>query len=262
VKTSVRYPSGDFALTRRQVPVRPHQAQAFGRFEFKYIIPAQISALLEQELRDFMEIDPYCQARPDRSYLVRSLYFDSPDYDCYYEKTDGLLDREKFRLRTYDEPGSSPCYLELKGRQNHFTYKHRSSLDTHLRALIETGRWSALASTSGLAVVDRFAATACRRNLAPRVVVEYRRRPYVSRRDFRFRVTFDRELRGLASTRLEGPPARAARVLPGHTVLEIKFEQAVPAWFQRLIAAYELRRVSISKYCRAAEALTLVRNLE
>lgn len=256
------FSSADFALARLQPSPRTKQAQSFGRFEFKYIIPARLSALLEAELRDFMEVDPFCRTRPEQSYLVRSLYFDAPDYSCYYEKIDGMLDRQKFRLRTYDEPGSSPCYLELKGRQNHFSYKHRIPIDARLRDLIESGSWSTLAAAGGPAVLDCFAVSACRRNLGPRVVVEYRRRPYISRRDYRFRVTFDYELRGIAANKLDRASGRTAAVLPGHTVLEIKFEHAVPAWFQRLIAAYELRRVSISKYCRAAEALTLVRNLE
>jgi len=257
-----RFSSQDFSPDRLRPEAGPARAQSFGRFEFKYILPNPLASLLESELRAFMEVDPFCRDRPDQSYLVHSLYFDSPDFACYYEKIDGMLDREKFRLRTYDDSGSSPCYLELKGRQNHFSYKHRTPLDARLYGLVESGRWSALAVAGGPAVLERFAATACRRRLTPQVLVEYRRRPYVSRRDFRFRVTFDRGLRGAAAARLHRPAARAAAVLPGHTVLEIKFEHAVPAWFQRLIAAYELRRVSISKYCRAAEALTLVRNLE
>ena len=47
-------------------------------------------------------------------------------------------------------------------------------------------------------------------------------------------------------------------MLPDQAVLEIKFERSVPTWFQRLIGAYELQRISVSKYCRALEVLGFV----
>lgn len=257
------YHSPDFSLDRPGQNASSRQAQSFGRFEFKYLLSPRVRTLLEHDLRDFMEIDPFCRDRPEKSYLVRSLYFDDPAFSDYYEKTDGLLDREKFRLRTYDTAGTAPCYLEIKGRRNHYSYKFRSPLDAKLRGLIAGRRWSALAlAEGGSPVCQRFAAAACHRNLLPQAVVEYVRRPYVSRRDYRFRATFDHDIRGFRSGSLDRAHAPSAAVLRGLTVLEIKFEHALPVWFQRLVGSYELQRLSISKYCRAAEALTLVRNLE
>lgn len=257
------FASPDFAVNRLAMDDAFRRPQSFGRFEFKYILSGRIRSLLEHELRDFMEVDPFCRDRPGQTYLVRSLYFDDPAFQDYYEKTDGLLMREKYRLRTYDEPGTAPCFLEIKGRQNHFSYKHRTLLDPHTANLIAGQRWSALAhAKTATPVTRRFAAAACRRNLGPQVAVEYVRRPYVSRRDYRFRATFDSEIRGLRSRTLTDRAVSSAVVLRGLTVLEIKFEHAVPAWFQRLVGAYELQRISISKYCRAAEALTVVQNLE
>jgi len=255
--------SSDFSLTRSGPDTASRQAQSFGRFEFKYLLNAQTRSRLEPELRDFMEIDPFCRERPAQNYLVRSLYFDDSAFSAYHEKVDGLLDREKFRLRTYDAPGTAPCYLEIKGRQNHYSYKYRSPLDARLQDLIAARCWSALATAEGGSPVSqRFAATASRRNLLPQAVVEYVRRPYVSRRDYRFRATFDSEIRGFRAATLDRTRAAGVTVLRGLTVFEIKFEHALPVWFQRLIGAYELQRLSVSKYCRAAEALTLVRNPE
>lgn len=257
------FTSSDFALTRPGRDVSSRQAQSFGRFEFKYLLNPQTRFRLESELRDFMDIDPFCRDRPTQSYLVRSLYFDDPAFSDYYEKIDGLLDREKFRLRTYDDAGTAPCYLEIKGRRNHYSYKFRSPLDANLGGLIAGRRWSALAiAEGGSPVCQRFAAAGCHRNLMPQAVVEYVRRPYVSRRDYRFRATFDSDIRGFRSSTLDRSRAAGASVLRGLTVFEVKFEHALPVWFQRLIGTYELKRLSISKYCRTAEALTLVRNLE
>lgn len=260
---SASFGSQDFSLARLDQGTSSRQAQSFGRFEFKYLLNAQTRSRLEPELRDFMEIDPFCRDRPAQSYMVRSLYFDDPAFSDYYEKIDGLLNREKFRLRTYDAPGMAPCYLEIKGRRNHYSYKYRSPLDAHLQGLIAARRWSALAlAEGGSPVSQRFAATATRRHLLPQVVVEYVRHPYVSRRDYRFRATFDSDIRGFRSSTLDRSRVAGVPVLRGLTVFEVKFEHALPVWFQRLIGTYELQRLSVSKYCRAAEALTLVRNLE
>jgi SPX domain protein involved in polyphosphate accumulation len=237
--------------------------QSFGRFEFKYLVPQPIRQLLEAELREFMQVDPFCSQSSEQAYYVRSLYFDDPGYGDYYEKTDGLLQREKYRIRTYGRSADAPHFLEIKGRQNHFSYKHRAFLEPALLNRIEAHDWIRLIScASGNSVLARFAAAALRRNLRATLAVEYWRRPYISRLDYRFRATFDHDIRGLRMSRLAGRPESIRTVLPGYTVLEIKFAQSVPAWFQRLIGAYELQRVSVSKYCRAAEALTLVQNLE
>ena len=47
-------------------------------------------------------------------------------------------------------------------------------------------------------------------------------------------------------------------VITGFTVMEVKFRRHIPSWFHRLIQAYELRRVSMSKICKAMEILGLV----
>lgn len=257
------FESSDFNLDPRVARAAPGPLQSFGRFEFKYIVPTRVRLLLEQELRAFMEIDPFCRDRPGQSYLVRSLYFDDAAFHDYHAKIDGHLNREKYRLRSYDAPGTAPCFLEIKGRQNHFSYKYRTPLDTPTRALVERQRWSSLlALDNSTPVIQRFAAAACRRNLLPQVVVEYARRPYVGRRDYRFRVTFDGEIQAALGPDLDRGTQLALPVLRGQSVLEIKFESSLPVWFQRLLGTYELQRVSISKYCRAAEALTVVTNLE
>lgn len=260
---AANFSSGEYSLQRSRKSSETPGQQSFGRFEFKYIVPDAVRGLLEKELGGFMEIDPFCRDRPSQTYLVRSLYFDDQNFRDYFAKIDGMLNREKFRLRAYDNPGESPCFLEIKGRQNQFSYKHRYPLDQSLLALISARRWSSLAALDlASPVIKHFAVVACRRNLLPQAGVNYTRRPYVSRRDYRFRVTFDSNLRAIPGNCFGQTNAQSRGILVGRSVIEIKFEHAIPAWFQRLIGAYELQRVSISKYCRAAEALTLVQNLE
>ncbi len=255
--------SSDYALAKPGVIDQGTRPQSFGRFEFKYIIPDSLIGLIETEMREFMQVDPFCRDTQEQAYLVRSIYFDDPGYGDYYEKIDGLLQREKFRIRTYGRSPDAPVFLEIKGRHNHFCTKYRTPLDRPLLGSIEGHDWIGVVRAAGSnPVLSRFAAAALRRNLQAKLAVEYWRRPYVSRMDYRFRATFDHSIRGHLTTRLADPSRRTRTVLGGYTVLEIKFAHSVPSWFQRLIGAYEFNRVSISKYCRAAETLTLVQNLE
>lgn len=238
----------------------------FGRFEFKYILPQALRKQIEQAAQDFMVFDPFCASLSGHSYLVNSLYFDDADYSNYYEKIDGVLNRRKFRLRTYSRTsGSAPVFLEEKGRRNNFSYKVRCLVDGAFHDAAANGDWRNLlgrVGSGGTEPLTGFLVNGVRRNLAPRVRVMYRRRPYIAKYGYRFRMTFDDHIEAHLSSSLHSPAQRIRPVLPGRTVLEIKFEDSIPQWFVRLIGMHELNRLSISKYCRAAEALGVVSNLE
>jgi len=252
-------PSPDFTLTRPRGLDSDAGTQFFGRFEIKYLISARLAGEIEKDVSQFMELDPFCRDRPSRDYLVRSLYYDSPTLSAYFQKLDGVANRSKYRLRAYGVGDDAPCFLEVKGRANNFSYKHRTLLSRQLRMRLNAQDWSwVLRHATDGDMPARFSMHALRRTLRPNVVIEYARRPYISARDYRFRVTFDRRIVAARGTVLDAHAVRRHRVLPDQAVLEIKFERTVPAWFQRLIGAYELQRLSISKYCRAVELLGLL----
>ena len=252
-------PSPDFTLTRPRGVESGAGTQFFGRFEIKYLISARVAGDIERDVSQFMELDPFCRDQPSHDYLVRSLYFDTPTLTAYYQKLDGVANRSKYRLRAYGAGPDAPCFLEVKGRANNFSYKHRTLLSPQLRTRLNAQDWGwVLRHAIDGDMPARLSMHALRRRLRPNVVVEYARRPYISARDYRFRVTFDRQIVAARGTVLDAPAVRRHRVLPDQSVLEIKFERTVPAWFQRLIGAYELQRLSISKYCRAVELLGLL----
>jgi hypothetical protein len=89
-------------------------------------------------------------------------------------------------------------------------------------------------------------------------LIDYQRRPYVSRFDPDFRLTFDSELQATQTDRLfPRNTDRSRRVVPGKTVMEVKFRHHLPSWFHRIIQGYELRRLSFSKICEGTIALGL-----
>ena len=239
----------------------------FSRYEFKYVFSGRRREEIEEEVRHFMSYDGHIHPELNDSYYVRSMYFDSPSAVNYYEKTDGIRTRRKFRIRTYGiEPDPDlPIFLEEKGRYNQRTYKNRIAFNPeHLPIFSDPTKHDRL---PGLypddALIERFVFDTIRRNLRPRVLVDYKRRPYVSEFDMNFRVTFDSELQAMPTeTLFPGPDGGWRASDAGFTILEIKFHRRIPAWFHRTLQAYGMRVRSISKFCRGMEVCGLAKNLE
>jgi hypothetical protein len=237
----------------------PRTKLYFARYEFKYILTAALRRELESEFQYFVELDPFVADREGAKYFVRSLYFDNEALDHYFEKTDGLKHRNKFRLRTYsgDPNEEAPRFLELKGRHNNLVLKKRTGMGPDFEFQTSGGTFSqqVLNHAEPGAIRDRFQFDLLRRRIKPVMLIDYDRRAYVSKFDPGFRMTFDDNLFGTATDRLF-PDARPQRraLLAGRSILEIKFEHHIPRWFHALIQTLELRRVSISKYCAGIEA--------
>ncbi|HLQ38391.1 MAG TPA: polyphosphate polymerase domain-containing protein [Planctomycetota bacterium] len=241
---------------------RPETRLHFSRFEFKYVLPQALRDQIEAELQHFVELDPYVVDQPSHEYFVRSLYFDTPDFACFHDKQDGLHTRAKFRIRTYAQAisDSAPAFLEIKGRYNNLVWKHRSPFDGAFERSLPGDALcrAVLRHVAEGAVRNQFEFELYRRHLRPVALVDYLRRPYISRFDPDFRLTFDHRLAGAeADSLFPRQVASSRRLLPGATVMELKFRRHVPAWFHHIIQAYELRRTSVSKICTGMQALGL-----
>ncbi|MCA9003393.1 MAG: polyphosphate polymerase domain-containing protein, partial [Planctomycetes bacterium] len=178
----------------------------FSRFEFKYLLPLALRQEVEAELEHFVDFDPYVAQRPNHSYLVRSLYWDDDILTAFQNKVDGQMVRSKFRIRTYtDDPEAPvPRFLEIKGRHNNLVVKHRTPMDVGVDESLTGG--DRLAEL----VMDRcptgpihqeFTFQRFRRRIKPYCLIDYQRRPYVSRFDPDFRLTFDSQLQATQTDR-------------------------------------------------------------
>lgn len=234
----------------------------FLRFEFKYVLDHATRSAVEEDVQPFVDADPRVLAEPDLRYFVRSLYYDDAALTAFHDKADGLRSRSKFRLRTYSRnPGdNAPWFLEVKGRRDQLSFKRRTPVqgerdagtrgDALTRMLLreaEPGK-----------VRDEFEFAVLRRGIRPIALVDYVRRPYVSKFDPDFRLTFDSEIVTSATDALfPGPTTGYRQVARGFTVLEVKFAQRVPGWFVRVVERRELRRRPFSKICESIVALGL-----
>ncbi len=239
--------------------------QTFARYEFKYLMFDEDVRRIMADLNAFMAPDNYVKSADETNYFVRSLYFDTKQFRNYYEKIDGIKMRHKYRLRTYSESPNSdiPIFLERKERNNNRVIKIREQLtpiDTD-RICLDT--WDCFQLDQGN-LKQQFGVESLKFRLRPKVVIQYIRTPYVSGHDGKFRVTFDQNLVGIASRHIWDEATRTCRwtsLIPERTVMEVKFNRRIPAWFHRIIQAYGLDRVSISKYVLGVTRLNLARNL-
>lgn len=239
----------------------------FARFEFKYILPKKRRDDVESHLVNFLDYDPFVRNVPEHKYTVRSLYFDDKHYRAFHDKIDGLHSRSKFRVRTYGKRPSdnAPFFLEIKGRSNNLVFKHRTPID------IDNSRWPDLrgeALSTALIehgasseVLDRFQLDVWKRRISPIALIDYQRRPFISKYDPTFRVTFDEQISAWKSDCMfPSQRAQSLNVLSGFTVVEVKFNHHMPSWFHRVIQAHQLKRVSISKICSGMEVLGMAQD--
>lgn len=242
------------------------KTEDFYRYEFKYFLSLSLRQTVENEVSHFMSYDGHVHEELENAYFVRSLYFDNDGSDHFYEKIDGVRERSKFRIRTYEkkfEP-EIPVFLEEKNRDGDHVDKHRIEINPdHLEFFCDPDRiWELNWLYSDIPLVDRFIFTSVRRLLKPRVLVDYIRRPYVSSYDMNFRVTFDSQLMAASAQNLHPDSSTNwLHSMAGYTVMEVKFHRRIPAWFHRIIQSNDLKRLSFSKFVKGMETSGLAIDL-
>ncbi len=71
------------------------------RHELKYLINPGELEVLRRRLRPMLHLDPHCRG-PESSYGIRSLYLDDIANTAYFDKQAGVLHRDKYRIRIYN----------------------------------------------------------------------------------------------------------------------------------------------------------------
>ena len=242
--------------------------QKFSRFEMKYIIRKSISESIQKEIRNFMIYDGYANKELKKNYFVRSLYFENNNYSNFNEKVDGVKLRHKYRIRTYSNKldKNTPIFLELKGRENERTYKTRFFIEQNdLNLFFEKKNYFKLKENYlDNYLIEQFIFDCYRKNLSPKILVDYNRTPYINKSGLYFRLTFDNNIVSLSDSRLYFTSLNSGwrECLAGFTILEVKFESSIPAWFQRIVQSYQLQIRSISKFVIATDTLGLASDFE
>jgi hypothetical protein len=233
-----------------------HTIRKFNRFELKYLITTAQAERFKVDLRRYLIQDEHGE---NGKYGLTSLYYDSPDLRCYWEKEYGLRFRRKLRIRRYetDEPltEETPVFLEIKQRVDRVTQKRRAVLSYGDALRLCNDRQLPENNSEDRATLKEIYVFLWQYNLRPVSIVRYDRQAFMGTQyDVGLRVTFDTEL-SFQSHRLHlhEELSLLPMLSPNQVVMEIKVNERMPIWLTELIADHNLKMVRVSKYCRSIE---------
>jgi hypothetical protein len=234
--------------------VQDHRLQP-QRFELKYLVDETITPWVRDFVSSYLDVDEYGAGRPNLSYPVHSLYLDSDDLRIFQACTNGTKNRFKLRLRYYDERPGTPVFFEIKARMDNCILKERCPVSRDAVPLLLAGQLpepGQILSSEGrhLATLQRFNLLLHQLNARPKAHNTYLREAWVSRHDNSIRVTMDRQIRiepqfiARAVTGIKKP----TRIFEEFVILELKFTNRFPNWFEHLVRRFSLLRFAASKY--------------
>ena len=145
------------------------------RHEFKYLCSTGELKMIEARLRGLMTLDAH--VGEEGAYQIRSLYFDDAYDSCLRENEAGTDPREKFRIRIYNH-STERISLELKKKVRGKTKKRSCPLTEEICRCLMAGKVPAL-SEEAPALLRRLCLLMQTRRMMPKVIVEYKRIPYV-----------------------------------------------------------------------------------
>lgn len=214
------------------------------RYELKYIISPGQYILLKSRLAPFMQIDGH--ARLDNHYFIRSIYFDSEQYDALKEKCEGVQNRRKYRLRFYNGEAKN-CRLECKIKAaTRIEKKSVSVTEETARQLLQVSTDMDYYRTGNL--VGELQVLMQNRRFRPVVTVDYLREAYLYPIS-NVRITFDKEIAAGTVEDCLTKERYLPNILPeGEMVLEVKYDHYIPAHISHIISSVGPVQTAASKY--------------
>lgn len=217
------------------------------RHEWKHVINTADMVTLRHRLRAVARPDPHAVGG---SYLIRSLYFDTPTDTALREKLDGVNRREKFRIRCYNMDFSL-IHLEKKSKLNGLGSKESAILTVGeaQRILNNDLEWML---NSGRPLIRELYAKMRSQGLHPKTIVDYTREPFVYSPG-NVRVTLDHSIRtGLTCTDFLDPDCPTIPAGDSPIILEVKWDEFLPDIIRDAVQLDSRRTSAFSKYalCR------------
>lgn len=233
------------------------------RHEYKFIISIPQSLILQSRMAEIMKRDVH--SGQSGSYEIRSIYFDDMNNTCYIQNEAGTDPRAKYRIRCYNA-SDERIVLEKKIKQNGMTKKLHEDLTKEQYQMLTS--FSMGADGTGLPgaigemdssffeqppLVQELLSLKQMRMMQPKVIVAYERTPFIEEAG-NVRVTFDDRISSSADfedffkEKLHKRP-----VMPvGETLMEVKFDEFLPAYIKEALEMGRLSQTTFSKYylCR------------
>lgn len=220
------------------------------RHEIKYLCWETQIPIIQNKVHVFCDRDAH--GDQEGQYLIRSLYFDDLNDTSYYENEMGTDCRQKYRIRTYNGNGDH-LTLERKSKYNGMTWKEGAAFPREFCEDILQGTWICPDLALQPPLLQQFYLEYRTNLLRPKIIVEYRRTPYVYSAG-NVRITFDRDIS--ASGDIESflePDLFSRPIMPaGQHLLEVKYDTLIPDFIYNAISGERMRQTTFSKYylCR------------
>jgi hypothetical protein len=237
------------------------------RFEFKFLLDARQSDAFFSTLGGALA--PDLQGGPTGVYPVVSLYYDTPDHQCYWQAWRKIPSRRKLRVRVYgscDGRIQPTSFIEVKHKVDGLGFKRRVQTELPTALGMVNGRISGSdLPREERRVVEETQRMVREEGFAPSCVIRYLRHAYwltlgeldaACRALPPLRITMDSDLQvRFEDLEPETDDRRfAIRLLPeGARILEIKGKGAIPFTLALHLAKAGIRSSGLSKYCKAME---------
>lgn len=217
------------------------------RHEWKHEISFSDMVTLRQRLGAVMGQDANAV---DGKYFIRSLYFDNAADKALREKLDGVNEREKFRIRYYNQD-LSLIHLEKKSKRNGLGSKETAEVTAEEVQSILDGNWDWMGDADRPLIRELYRKMQSQ-GLRPKTIVDYTREPFVYSPG-NVRVTMDYHIRtGLGTTDFLNPHCVTIPAGDAPIILEVKWDAFLPSVIRDIVQLEGRHTGSFSKYavCR------------
>ena len=217
------------------------------RHELKHEITNADRIAIRQRMRAIATPDPHAV---DGKYLIRSLYFDTPEDKALIEKQNGVSRRQKFRIRYYNGD-KSVIHLEKKCKVGGLGTKVSAPLTEEQAQKILAGEIEWMKEAADPLLRELYSRMTAER-LIPRTIVDYTREPFIYAPG-NVRVTLDYDIRsGLWKTDFLNKECITVPAAPGICLMEVKWDNFLPEIIRDAVQLSACRTESFSKYeaCR------------
>ncbi|WP_035777438.1 polyphosphate polymerase domain-containing protein [Butyrivibrio sp. AE3004] len=217
------------------------------RHELKHEITTQDMITIRQRLRAVATCDPHAV---DGKYLIRSLYFDTPENKALLEKQSGVSRRQKFRIRYYNKD-KSVIHLEKKSKVGGLGTKISANLTEKQADSIVRGDISWMRDSENDLIRELYSRMISER-LQPKTIVDYTREPFIYAPG-NVRVTLDYNIRtGMQNIDFLDTECIMVPAAFGICIMEVKWDNFLPDIIRDCVQLKGTKTGSFSKYeaCR------------
>ncbi len=216
------------------------------RFENKYIATKTQVHEMEKIISKLAVED--ANSKDSSGYIVKSLYFDTPYFNSFYDTEEGETHRFKIRLRNYGDDNFFK--IEIKIKHEISSYKHVVTLTREEALNIAQGNYDCLKnhdSYEAMFIYSKLVTNGFR----PVNTVIYHRKAYFLPGD-NFRITFDTNIKSYLNKDIifHSMDISALESFDSN-VIEVKYNSFCPLWVSKLLTNNNLIISANSKYTQS-----------